>query len=39
MIAIPYNAKDMICKIFGTRTMGVVANTEFSIANVVTFCT
>ena len=39
VIAIPYNAKNMIFKVFGNGTMGVVTNTEFSIAYVVTFPT
>ena len=38
-IAISYIAKDMIFKVFGNRTMGILANTEFSIASVVTFPT
>ena len=29
----------MISKVFGNRTMGILANTEFSIASVVTFPT
>ena len=39
MIAIAYNARNMIFKIFGNRTMGILVNTEFSIASVVTFPT
>ena len=39
MIAISYNAKDMIFKVFGNRNMGILGNTEFSIASFVIFPT
>ena len=39
MMSISYNAIDMIFKVFGNRSMGILANTELSIASAVIFPT